>query len=170
MSSVLYHQIIPVRFLVGFLGEQGQANWWPSRFLSPTSERFLQPVFAKTTLVAQYHGVRDAASAVHDSHLGLGRVFHLFRLPEAVEQRLFAHLLDVGIPEDIGQALTSRDAAMARLRGFFKSAVELHGGPLMVGTTEDLHGYAWLSRVAAVYHAAFEGADAPAFPYLVEGL
>ena len=105
----------------------------------------------------------------HDSHIGVGRVIHLFRLPEAVEQSLLTHLLEVGIPEDVGQALTSRDAAMARLRGFVKSPVELHGGPLKVGTTEDLHGHAWLSRVAAVYHAAFEEADAPAFPYLVEG-
>jgi hypothetical protein len=170
VSSVLCPQVICARFLVGFLGEQEQAAWWPSRFLSAPSVSFLKPVFAKTTLVAQYHGVRDAASAVHDSHIGVGRVFHLFRLPEAVEQRLFTHLLDVGIPEDVGQALTSRETAMARLGGFFKSAVELHGGPLKVGTTEDLHGNGWLSRVAAVYHAAFEGADAPAFPYLVEGL
>jgi hypothetical protein len=169
MSSVLYHQIIPLRFLVGFLGEERQASWWPSRFLSATSESFLKPVFAKTMAAAQYHGVRDAAARVHDERIGVGRVLHLFRLPEVIEQRLFADLLNVGIPVDVGQALASRDAALARLRECFRSPVELHQGPVQVGTAEDLRGPAWLSRVASAYHVAFEG-DARSFPYLVEGL
>jgi hypothetical protein len=48
--------------------------------------------FIKNAFVAQYHGVQEAASRVHDEHIGIGRVYHLFRLPEHVEQALFNSL------------------------------------------------------------------------------
>ena len=33
-------------------------------------------------------GVLEAARRVHDEHIGVGRAFHPFRLPEIMEQRL----------------------------------------------------------------------------------
>ena len=44
--------------------------------------------------LAQYHGVSEAARRVHDEHLSVGS-FHLFRLPEEMEQDLHA-LLQAG--------------------------------------------------------------------------
>ena len=169
MSRSFHRDTIALRYLIGFLGEAGQAGWWPSRFLSAASESFLKPVFAKTMSAAQYHGVRDAASLVHDERIGVGRVFHLFRLPEAMEQRLLSHLLDIGIPEDVSHALILSRSGDDKTAGVLQSAAELHQGPVQVGTTEDLQGHVWQSRVASAYHAAFQG-DARSFPYLVERL
>ena len=165
----LHQDIVALRYLIGFMGEAGQADWWSSRFLSTTSGTFLKPMFGKTIAAAQYHGVREAAARVHDERIGVGRVFHLFRLPEGLEQRLFAHLPRAEIPGDLGETLVSRDAAMAGLQGFLKSPVELHPGPVQVGTAEDLLEHTWLSRVAAIYHSAFQR-DAQSFPYFVERL
>ena len=84
MNKATLAQIARLKLLVGFLGEQSQFNWWPSAFFAP--------VFNKNAFVAQYHGVQEAASRVHDEHIGIGRVYHLFRLPEHVEQALFNSL------------------------------------------------------------------------------
>jgi hypothetical protein len=85
-------EIARLRMIVGFLGEKGQHNWWSSEFFSATAPAFLNPVFGKTTTLAQYHGVKESARRVHDEHIGVGRVFHLFRLPESIEQALFEML------------------------------------------------------------------------------
>jgi hypothetical protein len=82
-------QVARLRMIVGFLGEKSQRNWWPSEFFSDTAPAFLNPVFGKTATLAQYHGVKEAARRVHDDHIGVGSVFHLFRLPDSIEQCLF---------------------------------------------------------------------------------
>ena len=46
-------------------------------------------MFSKTSRLAQYHGVLEAARRLHDEHLSVGS-YHLFRLPEEVEQDLHA--------------------------------------------------------------------------------
>jgi hypothetical protein len=75
---------------VGFLGERAQFAWWPTAFYEPSSRNlFLEPVFSKTSRLAQYHGVLEAARRLHDEHLSVGS-YHLFRLPEEVEQDLHA--------------------------------------------------------------------------------
>src|SRR4051812_35181958 len=61
-----------LRLVVGFLGEQAQRDWWPSGFLAPTSRAFMTPAFARHPLLAQYHGVTEAAARVHDDHIGTG--------------------------------------------------------------------------------------------------
>ena len=96
MNASTLAQIVRLRLLVGFLGERSQFNWWPSAFFISSSSAFLSPIFTKTAFTAQYHGVKEAASRVHDEHIGVGKVYHLFRLPETVEQTLFGHLQDPG--------------------------------------------------------------------------
>ena len=76
-----------LRLLVGYLGERAQGAWWPTAFYEPSGRLFLEPVFGKTARLAQYHGVLEAARRLHDDHLSVGR-YHLFRLPEEVEQNL----------------------------------------------------------------------------------
>src|SRR5690606_20401440 len=81
--------LLRLRFAVGFLGEQAQYAWWPTAFYGPSSRLFLEPVFSKTSRLAQYHGVLEAARRLHDDHLNVGS-YHLFRLPEEIEQDLHA--------------------------------------------------------------------------------
>src|SRR5271165_1656301 len=82
-------QIVSLRLAVGLLGERDVAQWWRSGFMSPTSSAFLAPVFGSKVLQAKYQGALAAAQRVHDEHVGVGRAFHPFRLPEIMEQRLF---------------------------------------------------------------------------------
>lgn len=77
-----------LRIVVGFLGEKDQAGWWPSGFCASASTAFLLPAFPRTLTPARYEGLCRAAQLVHDEHVGLGDVYHLFRLPEALEQAL----------------------------------------------------------------------------------
>lgn len=80
MNADLISLVMRLRVAVGYLGEKDQNGWWTSSFLSPTSKPFLSPVFPRTFALAQLHGVTAAAAAVHDDRIGVGDVFHLFRL------------------------------------------------------------------------------------------
>jgi hypothetical protein len=71
--------IAKTRIAVGYLGEKDQNNWWPSKFFVKESESFLAPVFAKTSLLARYHGVSEAASIVHDKLIIESANFEMLR-------------------------------------------------------------------------------------------
>ena len=73
MNRSLCMQLARLRLLVGYLGEQHQYHWWPSAFFTPSSMAFLAPMFGKTAFIAQYQGVKAAASRIHDEHIGLGK-------------------------------------------------------------------------------------------------
>ena len=79
--------ILRLRLLVGFLGERSQFAWWNTTFFGDYSLRSLEFVVPKTAALAQYHGVVEAALRLHDEQVNVG-TFHLFRLPEEVEQDL----------------------------------------------------------------------------------
>ena len=76
---------LALRVCVAFLGEKEQTNWWSSSFLSKSGETFLSPAFPKTAALARVNGASAAAQIVHDEHIGIGDVYHLFRLPENIE-------------------------------------------------------------------------------------
>ena len=73
--------------MLAFWGERAQCNWWPTAFYEASSRLFLEPAFVKTSRLAQYHAVVEAARRLHDEHLNVGS-YHLFRLPEEIEQDL----------------------------------------------------------------------------------
>lgn len=159
--------IIHLRILVGYLGEQSQHNWWPSNFFSESSSIFLDPIFPRTANLARYSGVIEAAKLLHDKHIGVGRVFHLFRLPEVMEQSLFEHMQESGIPESLTSTITTQDNAMGELRKLATGSVELREGPIQIGNITELNDNDWLGLAAAYYFAAFNS-DLHSFPYMVE--
>ena len=59
--------LLQMRLLVGFLGERAQCAWWPTAFYEASSKLFLEPVFSKTSRLAQYHGVLEAARSSEES-------------------------------------------------------------------------------------------------------
>jgi hypothetical protein len=107
-------------------------------------------VFVRTGLLAQLHGVTEAARRIHDARLAAGS-FHLFRLPEEIEQDL--HLLAVELSRS-GATIIPVDAAagMATLEELSTGQGTDEPGPKLLGTLggED----AW-QRAAAVYRDAF---------------
>ena len=126
---------------------------------------FLEPVFPKTILLAQYHGILEAARRLHDEHIGTGHVFHLFRLPEELEQNLHNTIQQKAIAEKLSGHLKAKQAATQALSEMAGSIVGASEGPIAVGKLADLQKPATLKRIAQTYLAAFEN-DVRSFPYV----
>lgn len=162
--------IARLRVVVGYLGEKSNHNWWTSEFFSATASAFLQPVFPKTMPLAQYHGVTEAARRVHDEHIGIGRVFHLFRLPESVEQAMFEQLQDAANAKSLVEQTTSPEQALDAIKALADGNASAQDasantGPQQIGDIADVNGTEWLRDTARCYQAAFT-AGTQVFPYL----
>lgn len=161
MNNPSHPTLLELRTLVGFLGEQAQFAWWPTKFFEASSRLFLEPVFAKTSVLAQYHGVLEAARRQHDEHLSVG-TYHLFRLPEEIEQ-------DLHIALHGGAALPSalnRESALAALTQMAAGNLSAGVGPTAVGDIKNLRSPAVLAAMASAYSSAF-ARGAKSYPYLV---
>jgi hypothetical protein len=155
-----------LRLVVGYLGEQSQFGWWQTSFLAPASKPFLEPVFPRSIRLAQYQGIVEAAKRVHDEHIGVGHVFHLFRLPEETEQDLHSLLLESLGDSKTLPSLQSKEEALevlARMSGGSRPEAE---GPIAMGKIEDLVSERAQEALAGTYLAAFE-AGGRAYPYFV---
>lgn len=164
-QSETLRRIIEVRYLVGFLGEKSQRNWWPTSFYDTSSIRFLEPVFSKTVPLAQYHGVVEAARRFHDEHLSVGS-FHLFRLPEEMEQDLHETVQMVAIELFAPEKIVNLDMALSALTNGGGTTSENAKGPVLVGNIEDIRNANVLENIGTIYRAALE-TDAQVFPYMV---
>ncbi|MFP5402119.1 MAG: BrxE family protein [Gammaproteobacteria bacterium] len=158
------HSVAELRVLVGYLGEQAQM-WWPSRFFGPEAAAFLAPVFARSRFLAQCQGVSAAAARLHDEFIGVGRAFHLFRLPEVFEQAVASVLMDPQFEAQVREHLASREQALARLEAI-GTAVRVDEGPVVVGDWNDSLDEA-LKTIAGLYYDAFTK-GVKTFPYLRE--
>lgn len=156
------------RSVVGYLGEKEQFSWWQSTFFSPSSQLFLGHVFCKTCFVAQYTGVTRAAMAVHDKYIGLGHVYHLFRLPEDMEQAIHQLLHDPSLSQEIMSLITSRETALAFLKQDTAIASNSSDvGPSRVGKIAALRDVGSWQAVADQYAQAFtQGSEI--YPYFAD--
>lgn len=157
--------LLQMRMLVGFLGERAQCAWWPTAFYEASSRLFLEPVFSKTSRLAQYHGVLEAARRLHDEHLSVGS-YHLFRLPEEVEQDLHAIVQSSAGEELASQTPQSKEAALDALKCLATTSGTASVGPTAVGSINDIDSTDTLMAIAAAYLSAF-AQDAKTYPYLV---
>lgn len=157
--------IAELRVLVGYLGEQ-QPAWWPSQFFSPTAAAFLGPVFARSTLLAQYQGVTAAAARKHEEHIGEGKTFHLYRLPEVFEQSAAGVLSDKAFEARVRTLVASRDKALGRLAELAGGPVNASEGPVVIGDLTDELSDALKSCAALYLDAISKGIQC--FPFLRE--
>jgi hypothetical protein len=161
-ENLRYDGVVALRLAVGLLGEREQAGWWSSAFTSPASSAFLGPVFGSRALQARYQGLLEAARRAHDERIGVGRAFHLFRLPEALEQRL--HRVALAGGEDLAAAVGGPNAAHDRLHLLADDRVGAMPGPTLVETAGALSDLLWVGRVASLYSAAMHR-GVQCFPY-----
>ncbi len=148
---------------MGALGERELHGWWPTSFFSKSAKMFLEPVFPRTSLLAQYNGNLEAARRTHDEHLSVGS-FHVFRLPEEAEQDIYDLVASMS-PDELDDILIKdKTAGMAALLNLADGQAEVAEGPSLCGDIEDILGGSALSRVASVYHQAFENGTR-AYPY-----
>ena len=162
MQSSTLHLYSHLRLLVGYLGEKNQFSWWPTAFLDATSRMFLEPAFPKTLGLAQYNGVSSAARRLHDEYIGVGNVFHLFRLPEEIEQDLQVVLLNPS--EAWFVDVSSQKNALTALRAIAHKRADIAGGPQAIGSTAQLSKDSGPKSLAQHYLAAFED-DSRSYPY-----
>jgi len=107
-----------------------------------------------------------AAAKVHDEAIGVGRIYHLFRLPIGLEQASADALNDAVFVQAVQAKLASRELALARLAELAKTTVSASAGPVSLGQmSQDLK--AELQRAAAFYCVAFTS-EIQTFPYLRE--
>lgn len=158
---------LQLRLVVGYLGEKNQFGWWPTAFFDPASPRFLEPVFTKTWRLAQYHGIREAARRLHDEHIGIGRVFHLFRLPEEVEHDLHLLVEAQQVDPDFFALIANQAAGLEFLAKQAGSAnIEPSVGPTAIGQAKNLSAAQAARQIARTYLAAFTHGT-KAYPYFL---
>lgn len=156
-------QIVLLRASVGLLGEQARDRWWTSTFCEVNSRAFLSPVFPCTHILAQLRGVSAAAALVHDDHIGVGNAFHLFRLPEYIEQGVHDAICGP-ILQETGEILRSTDSAMQFIESSVRHACKDAVGPVRVGACSSLGEASVWCDLAAFYLSAFEG-NGKTFPF-----
>jgi hypothetical protein len=158
--------IAELRVLIGYLGEKGQANWWGSEFFSTTAAAFLAPIFNRSLFLAQYQGATAAAAKAHDEAIGVGRIYHLFRLPIGLEQASAEALNDTAFVQTLQNQLVNKELTLARLAELAEKQETAAPGPISLGQmSEDLS--ADLQRAAGFYYSAFT-TDIQTFPYIRE--
>jgi hypothetical protein len=157
--------LLKMRLAVGVLGERAQFGWWPTAFYEASSRLFLDPVFAKTSRLAQYHGVLEAARRLHDEHLNVG-CYHLFRLPEEIEQDLHG-LVQSSIGAEVAANVSQdKDSALNALNRLAPAGINPSAGPTAVGSIKDIDSPDVLNAIAGTYLSAFTQ-NAKSYPYLV---
>ena len=161
-NSSFLSSSLRLRLLIGFLGERAQFGWWPTAFFDPSSRHFIEPIFARSPRLAQYHGVLEAARRLHDERLNVGS-YHLFRLPEELEQDL--HLLVQTRQKELSHDSPPRDkqSAMTELFDIAQNKSRDSVGPISIGRVSDIADH--LKEIAAVYYTAFSSSS-QSFPYL----
>lgn len=157
----MHEEIVRLRMSVALLGEGENARWWSSSFVSSASEAFMIPIFGLRTPHARYQGLVEAARLVHDDRIGVGRVYHLFRLPDHEERRAF----------EIAQAnmavlgdVASPSAALALLADLASKDVQPREGPTLITSGAAVGSQEWIGEVASLYRLAFAKA-VQCFPY-----
>jgi len=152
-----------LRILVGYLGETDQCDWWRTSFLSPTGMRYLEFNFPRTVLSAGINSVSHAAKELHDRRIGRNGVFHLFRLPHAIEQDL--HLLLAGdFKDELNEMIQGRDRAMKALAELAEGEKLQSKGPTRISAIGQMTHRFSLRKLAACYLWAFESGK-QTFPY-----
>ena len=156
MEIDLIESLALYRAVIGYLGEREQFGWWQSSFFTQGSSAFLSPVFGRTQLLAQCNGVTRAAALVHDERIGVGNVYHLFRLPEEFEQGIHQALQDAQLGAGVQKIIANKDTALDNLRKSSATPNQPGIGPTRVGNIRALRDQETWNFVAGLYLFSFE--------------
>lgn len=167
MSDQQLKSFAKLRLAVGCAGERATPAWWKSDFCSQQSDAFLAPIFPRSLWAARLHAVSDAASRIHDEHIGVGqRVFHLFRFPESLEQAIADLLRDSDFTSELAVIIASDAAAITHIDEMSNSTkCSGSSGPFRVGSASSLLDEATLPAIAAAYRDGFSSGE-PLFPFI----
>ena len=160
MEAEFIERLVNLRLVIGYLGEREQFGWWQSSFFTQGSQAFLAPLFSRTQVLAQCNGVTHAAALVHDERIGVGSVYHLFRLPEDLEQNIHKALHEVK-PQKI---ISSKESALSFLQRCASKQAQMSPGPTRVGEKKSIHDVNSWQQLSGLYLYAFEN-SLEIYPY-----
>jgi len=159
MAQNTVQDLTMLRACVAFIGEKEQSGWWPSSFLSISGEAFLSPVFPKTSTLARVNGASGAAQSSHDDQIGIGDVYHLFRLPENIERDISEFLSK---DATVLKLIESEESARACLLKLSSDHRTRGVGPLLIDQGSLDKGM--IGQMAAAYLHGFSAAE-QVYPY-----
>ena len=165
MTAIDPQRLLALRLVVGFLGEREQAGWWTSDFLGRNSVAFLSPVFGSKSQMARYHGAIEAACAVHDERIGLGKVNHLFRLPESIEHSMYELIQQDNSLSQIVADFVSKENACAWLSEIGNKDVEIRSGPVRISMFDTNRAESTDIAILASYYRLAFLSGVQCFPY-----
>ena len=163
MEREQIEQIALMRAAVGHLGEKTSFRWWGSSFCGLNASAFLSPIFTRTELLARYQGVIAAAAIVHDDRIGVGRVYHLFRLPEEMEQTIH-RLVGEGKLSRIEDIFNNFETAREFLSDLSSPIEKGFLGPVRVGQIHEINSNNIWKEIAAIYFDGFQN-NREVFPF-----
>jgi hypothetical protein len=86
--------LLTLRAVVAGLGERATPPWWRTQFLTDAGLRAIARVFPRTAVAAAIRSASAAARPEHDRLIGVGKRYHLFRLPTEFERSIEDHLAE----------------------------------------------------------------------------
>ena len=163
MDQQFLEVLLRLRLTVAILGEKDHFAWWQSAFFTQGNQAFLDPLFPRTRLLAQCNGVARAAALVHDERIGIGQTYHLFRLPEEMEQAIHRGLQDPALIATFPK-VTTQEKLLTQLEQLASPGQTNAVGPVRVGSRQSLTNLDKWKQVVALYLQAFEQ-NQQTFPY-----
>ena len=155
------HHLAKLRCVVGKLGEKQTHGWWQCDFFSTSGSQFISPVFPRTGLLAKCQGLTVAAARVHDQRIGVGKVFHLYRLPEEVELEMHKLLQDPSFAAEIEPHLSTPESTLGALS---TNTSKIDEGPVIAGELTDMDKSKCWKTVESMYRFGFDN-NIKVFPY-----
>ena len=105
----------------------------------------------------------SSAASVHDERIGIGDVFHLFRLPEDIEQNLHSVIENITIVP-FEKLVSNKEAALSFLIDYAGETCNESLGPINIGPLNSLRNISAWKKVAASYLAGFTNHTESASP------
>jgi len=168
-SSEVVHRLVLLRALVAALGERTTPPWWRTQFLTDVGLRALDRVFPRTATQAALESTTVVARADHDKRIGVGRRYHLFRLPTNLEQSLIDALKEESFHTEATAVLKkAQNELLQELAAIADSATIPSGeGAVRIGPARQLLETSGIEEMAAYYRASFATGHR-LFPYFDE--
>lgn len=154
----LVEQFLLLRLQVAYAGEASTPSWWPTSCLTADAALDFKHLFADAAPAVAWQLSSQAACQAHDKWLS-GMDYHLFRLPEGLEEAIYYTGLQLPLAQ-AQQWLSEKDA----LRAVPTTTATLATGAQRLGSSADLLSGSALPALRACYGAALRG-GVQVFPY-----
>lgn len=151
-------QFLLLRLQVAYAGEASQPAWWPTSCLTAGAALDFKALFLEAAPAVAWQLSSLAACQAHDKWLS-GMDYHLFRLPEGLEEAIYHAGLQLPVAQG-QQWLATKESLVTTPAGEVAPVV----GPLRLGSSADLLSGAALLTLRTCYATAFHY-GAQVFPY-----